>query len=103
MLHRHLLLPFLNVTTKPRAVGHSIPELVDLRNSFLTRMFLHFPLPHSLRFDHASATHYLKLFVLNWDSVVETAKFIHEVVSLWRSYLKDDTATSTDDDEEEEV
>ncbi|KAJ3822387.1 hypothetical protein F5880DRAFT_1484214, partial [Lentinula raphanica] len=78
-----------------------IPELVDLRNGFLTRMSLHFPLPHSLRFDHASATHYLKLFVFNWDSVVETAKFIHEGISLWKSYLKDDRATTTDDEDEE--
>ncbi|KAJ3860616.1 hypothetical protein EV359DRAFT_15573, partial [Lentinula novae-zelandiae] len=60
----------------------SLTSIASLRSEFFLSIRQSRPLPRSPNLSDSTALHYLRLLVFDWNLIIPTAKFIHEVVTL---------------------
>ncbi|KAJ4494133.1 hypothetical protein C8R41DRAFT_882102, partial [Lentinula lateritia] len=85
----------------------SLPSICSLRADFITYTHQHRPVPFNASFSDPTALHYLKSFIFDWTLITPTAKFVHNVIDRWRSFLdtgidREDVAESGSEDSDVE-
>ncbi|KAH7873818.1 uncharacterized protein C8R40DRAFT_1111886 [Lentinula edodes] len=65
----------------------SLTSITSLRSEFFLSIRQSRPLLRSPNLSDSTALHYLRLLIFDWNLIIPTAKFIHEVVTLWQLFL----------------
>ncbi|KAJ3849038.1 hypothetical protein EV368DRAFT_85945 [Lentinula lateritia] len=85
----------------------SLSSICSLHADFITYTHQHQPVPFNAFFSDPTVLHYLKSFIFDWALITPTAKFVHNVIDRWRSFLdtgidSEDVAESGSDDSDVE-
>ncbi|KAJ3887406.1 hypothetical protein GG344DRAFT_80783 [Lentinula edodes] len=75
------------VTSPPVYFCPSLTSICSLRADFISHTRQCQPVPFNAFFSDPTALHYLKSLIFDWSLITPTAKFIHNVIDRWQSFL----------------